>query len=228
LNSLAPAPRHRTPSAMARDSPAREREWQAASAGEQDSRLGCDLSKHRRGHMALGARASDKISKVLDRGLMLADPLLDSLVDGPASAIAEEFDPELLEIAGQPGRQQPLPLIGGNEPRDLLLRPIEAERLAEARVGAGQFELIEMLAGGKSGDSENAVELIEANQQADDVIACAKREQPVAASDGLVADLGPDQPRRCSGDLAHSGLEQRAKLLDAGLSARGAQDIGDV
>ena len=92
------------------------------------------------------------------------DPIVDRPVGIVAAAARQEIDAQLLEIAREAGGQQPLPLVGGNEARDLLLRPVEAERLAEPGVGAGQRELVELLARGERGDAEHAVELVTAGR----------------------------------------------------------------
>ena len=55
----------------------------------------------------------------------------------------KEFEPQLLEIALQTGDQQALPLVGRLEPRDLLLRPVEAERLTKLGIGLGQCLRVE-------------------------------------------------------------------------------------
>ena len=90
-------------------------------------------------------RAADQLAELCDaRGIAL-DPALDRRVGILVAAAREEIDPQLLEVAGQAGGQQPLPLVGGNEARDLLLRPVEPERFAEPDVGAGQGQLVDPL-----------------------------------------------------------------------------------
>ena len=49
-------------------------------------------------------------------------------VDAPSISCrgaGQELDPQLLEIAREAGGEQSLPLVGRDEARDLLLRPIE-------------------------------------------------------------------------------------------------------
>src|SRR6476659_7076846 len=113
------------------------------SAAEQDPRLSGDLGEHRRADMSFGAGTSDQLPELVDPRAMRFDPVLDAGV-GLAPAARQELDPKLLEIAREPGRQQPLPLVGGNEAGDLLLRPVEAKRLAEPRIGSGERELVDL------------------------------------------------------------------------------------
>ena len=143
--------------------------------------------------MALAARASDQPAELVDARLVLDDPMLDSGVDRLAPAAAEEIDAELLEIAGEACGQQPLPLIAGYVARDLLLGPIKSKRFAKARVGASRFKLVDLLARGERSDAEHAVELIEPDENAHDVIACTERDQAIAPGNRLVADLGADE-----------------------------------
>src|SRR5437763_4852933 len=213
---------------MAPDSPDREPGLQRASAAEQNPRLARDLREHRRADMAFAACATDELSELGNGRAMVGDPLLDAAIDVAAPAAAEEFNSQLLEVAREPGGEQPLPLVGGDEAGDLLLRPIEPQRLAEAGVGAGCLELIELLPRRQRGDSEHAVELVEAYQEADDIVACAQRDQPVAACGGFILDLGADELGSGRGNLAHARLEQRAELVDAGLAAAGTKHVGQV
>ena len=75
----------------------------------------------------------------------MLDPSIDALVEITAAAAGQEFDPQLLEIACEAGGEQPLPLVARHEAVDLLLRPIEAERLAETGVGAGDDQLVDLM-----------------------------------------------------------------------------------
>ena len=131
------------------------------SAAEEDARLSGDLREHRRADMALrcgrGATSSRNWSI---RSPCFATHSSTPSIDVLAAAPRQELDPQLLEIAREAGGQQPLPLVGGNEASDLLLRPIEAERFAEPGVGAGRFELVELVARSERGDAEHAVELV--------------------------------------------------------------------
>src|SRR5690349_14477528 len=178
--------------------------------------------------MALAARAADQPAELVDARLVLDHPMLDSGVDRLAAAAAEEVDAELLEIAGEARGQKPLPLIAGDKAGDLLLRPIEPERFAEASVGAGRFELVEVLARGERGDAEDAVELIKANKNPHDVVACTERDQSIAPRDGFVAHLGADELGCRRRDLAHAGLEQSAELVDPRLASARAEHVGDM
>src|SRR5260221_11785908 len=189
---------------MAPDNPAREPGLQFASAAEQVPRLAGDLRQHRCADIALAARAPDKLTELVDAVAVAGNPLFDSAIDVATAAPAEELDAQLLEIAREAGRKQPLPLVGGNEAGDLLLRPVEAERFAEPGVGAGRFELVELLARRQRGDPEYAVELVQADEQADDVVAGAERDQPVASSGGFVLHFGADEPCGRRRDLAHA------------------------
>ena len=58
---------------------------------------------------------------------------------------------------------------------------------------------------------EHAVELVQADQAAHDVLARAERDQPVAPRRGFVADFGADELGRRRGNLADAGLEQLAQ-----------------
>jgi len=94
--------------------------------------------------MALAARPGDEVAELVDPVAMFADPLLHSIVDIAAAAAPEKFDPQLLEIPCQPRGKQPLPLVGRHEAGNLLLRPIEAERFAEAGVSTCRLKLVEL------------------------------------------------------------------------------------
>jgi hypothetical protein len=50
----------------------------------------------------------------------------------------EELQPELLEVAREARREQPFPLVPGREAVRRRLRPVEAQRFAELRIGPGQ------------------------------------------------------------------------------------------
>src|SRR6476660_8516923 len=102
-------------------------------AAEKDPRLPRDLREHRRADMSLDTRALNELAELVDPSSLLVDPFLYSRINIFAAAAREELDPQLLEVAGKPGGQQAFPLIGGDETRDLLLRPVEAERLAQPR-----------------------------------------------------------------------------------------------
>src|SRR4051794_37874112 len=93
--------------------------------------------------MAFAARPRDEVPELLDTRMLVLDPLGNTLVDLLAPAVREKLDPQLLEIADKPGRQQALPLVGRNEPHDLLVRPVEAKCLAEPRVGSRCLELVD-------------------------------------------------------------------------------------
>src|SRR6476661_8921829 len=100
-------------------------------AGQQNSRLPRDLREHRRADMAFGAGARDEQSELVDPVLMPGDPFVDLRVELRSAQARQELDAQLLEVAGEAGGEQPLPLVRGHEARDLLLRPVEPERLAE-------------------------------------------------------------------------------------------------
>jgi len=178
--------------------------------------------------MPFAPRAGDELTELLDPRPLLLDPFLDARIEHRAAAARQELDPELLEIARQAGGQQPLPLVGRDEAGDLLLRPVEPERFAEPGVGAGQRQLVDFLAGGERGDSEYSVELVQADQAAHDLVACAERDQAVAASGGFVADFGANELGRGDRNLAHPRLQHRAQLRHANLAAGGAQHVGEV
>ena len=139
------------------------------------------------------------------RGACCSIQLVDRTVRIVTAAPRQELDAQLLEIARQAGGQQPLPLVGGDEARDLLLRPVEAERLAEPGVGASHRELVDLAARGERGNPEHAVELVQADEPADDVLACAERDQSVAPGGGFVAHLRADQLGRGSRILRTPG-----------------------
>src|SRR5438105_4544089 len=67
-----------------------------------------------------------------------------------------------------------------------------------------------------------------AHKLADDVVTRAERDQPIAPGSRFVLDLSPDELGGCCRDLAHARLEQRAKLVDAGLPAARAKHVGKV
>ena len=157
---------------------------------EQNSSLARDLREHRRADMAFASRARDQLAELLDARPLPLDPVVDRAVELGAAAARQEIDPKLFEVAREAGGQQPLPLIGGNEARDLLLRPVEAERFAKPGISARDGELVDLAARGERGDAEHAVELVEAHQAADDVLARAERDQAVAPGGGLVANFG--------------------------------------
>ena len=125
--------------------------------------------------MPLAAGTADELAELGDAVTMLADPPFDAVVDVPAAAAAEELDAQLLEVAGKAGSQQPLPLVRRNEASELLLRPIEAQRLAEPSIRARSLQFVELLARLERGDAEHAVKLVEAHQQAHDILAGAER-----------------------------------------------------
>src|SRR4051794_16022545 len=197
-------------------------------AAEQDPRLPGNLREHWRAHMAFCASASDKLPELIDAGLIIADPVLDGDVGVFGAAARQKVDPELLEIARETGGQQTLPLIGGHEPRYLLLCPVEAECFAEARVSSRYGKLVDSLAGRKRRNREHSVELEKAHEPANDVVARAERDQTITTGRRFVANLGADQLRRCCGDLAHAGLEQLAQNLDACLATACADDVRQV
>ena len=94
-------------------------------------------------------------------------------------------------------------LIGRHEARDLLLRPVEPERFAEPGVGAGQRQLVELLARAERGDAEHAVELVQPDQPVGRSPCSAPSPiEPLAARRGFVADFGADQAWRRGRDLA--------------------------
>src|SRR6478609_6153672 len=117
------------------------------SASQQNARLTRDLREHGRAHMRLRPGARDELAELIDAALILLDPLPDAIVD-VATTVREELDPKLLEIARETRGKQAFPVIGRDEAGHLLLRPIQAERLAEQRIGLGCLQLIEALARG--------------------------------------------------------------------------------
>src|SRR6185437_16165994 len=143
--------------------------------------------------MALAACAGDELPELVDTGAMLLDIAVDAIVEVASAAAREEVDPQLFEIARETGGEQPLPLVGGNEPSDLLLRPVEAERFAETRVGAGDRKLVELVAGGQRRNAEHPVEVVRPHQAANDLLAGAEREQAIAPRGGFVAHLLADE-----------------------------------
>src|SRR6266699_227587 len=97
---------------------------------------------------------------------------------------AAEQDPRLARNLGEHRRADmafgpgaPDELAELVDPRALLLNPLLDALIDEARVGPGHFKLVEPLASGERGDPEHSVELEEAHQQVDDVVARAKRNQ---------------------------------------------------
>ena len=88
--------------------------------------------------MAFRASSRDQLTELVDAGALLLNPFVDRLGWVLVANPRQELDPKLLEIARQARGEESLPLIGGNEAGDLLLCPVEAERLAQPRVGAGQ------------------------------------------------------------------------------------------
>jgi len=178
--------------------------------------------------MTLAASARDQLAELGDSRGMFRDPILDAAVDVGTAAAREELNAELLEIPRKAGREQPLPLVGGNETRNLLLRPVEAERFAEPRVGARRFELIELVARSERGDAEHAVQLIKADKPANDVVAGAERDEPVAARSRFIANLRADQSGSSCGDFANAGLKQRAELFNACIATAGTQNVRQV
>src|SRR6185369_16955161 len=109
-------------------------------------------------HLPLGSGAADELAELGDPRLLLGDPLVHGLVGLLAGGAREEFDAQLLEVAGKSGDQQSLPLVARDKAGDLLLRPVESERLAKTRVGASESQLLDLAMLGKSGDSEDAVQ----------------------------------------------------------------------
>ena len=89
------------------------------------------------------------------RGPCAVDPDIDRRERVVALAALEEIEPQLLEIAGEAGGEQPLPLVARLEAVGRVLRPVEAERLAELGVGAGQLDLVDadLAAQGRRGRS---------------------------------------------------------------------------
>src|SRR5688572_25700138 len=113
------------PNPTPRDSRAREPGKRRALSSEQYSRLAGDLRQHRRADRGRDPRAADQLAELRRaRGIAL-DPFLDRRFRILVATARQELDPQLLEVAGQAGAQQPLPLVGGNEAPDLALRPIE-------------------------------------------------------------------------------------------------------
>src|SRR4051812_11310785 len=111
-------------------------------AGEENPCLARDLGKHRRTHMAFGARTRDEHAELIEARTLPLDPLVDRPVRLLVAHPGQKLDPELLEVASTAGRLQPLPLMGGAEARDLLLRPVEGHGLAKAGVATGQSQFI--------------------------------------------------------------------------------------
>ena len=64
---------------------------------------------------------------------------------------AEEIDPQLLEIPLEASDQHPLPRIGRDIARNLLLSPVEPKDLADVRIGFGQLKLVDLLSRRQSG-----------------------------------------------------------------------------
>src|SRR6185369_9568050 len=127
-------------------------------------------------HLPLGPGAADELAELGDPRLLLGDPLVHGLVGLFAGGAREEFDAQLLEVTGKSGDQQPLPLVARNKPGDLLLRPVESERLAKTSVGASEGQFLDLAMLGECGDPEDAVQLVEANEPANDLLARTKRD----------------------------------------------------
>src|SRR5690606_914757 len=122
------------------------------------------------------------------------------------------------EVADQSGREQPLPIVGRGVAGNLLLSPVNTQHFAESGIGTGDRQLVDVLARTKSGNSENAVELVKPDQAVDDRLGGSKFNHPRAAGRGLAADLGPDQSLGLGSDLLEAGMQHLADLRDAGLS----------
>src|SRR4051794_30898597 len=177
--------------------------------------------------MPLPASAVDQVSELIDACRLPFDEIVDRFIRMAAHA-REELNTQLLEIARKTCRQQTLPLVGGHKAGNLLLRPIQPKCLAEARVSARQRKFVDLLVRRESGNAEYAVQLVQAYETVNDVLACSKRDQPVAARRRFIADFGTDQLRRRCRDLADAGLEQLAKLRYARIARCRADDVGDV
>src|SRR6185312_4900021 len=143
----------------------------------EDPRLSCDLGEHRCADMALAACAGDELPELVDTGAMLLDIAVDAIVEVASAAARQEVDSQLLEVTRQPGGKQPFPLVRGHEAGDLLLGPVEAERLAEPRVSAGDRKLVELVPRRQRRNAKHAVELVKPDESANDFLAGAEREQ---------------------------------------------------
>src|SRR5207237_1874919 len=119
-------------------------------------------------------------AELVDAGGIPFDPFLDAFINS-AAAMRKELKAQLLEIARKACSQQALPMVGRNEAGDLLLGPIKSECFAETRVGLRRFQFVEALARGKRGYPEHTVQLVQADQVTHDIVACAQRDQSVAA-----------------------------------------------
>src|SRR5207253_1517496 len=99
-----------------------------------------------------GSGAVDQAAELLDSWALAGDPLLDGGLGIALAAPLDEVEAELLEVAGQAGGEQPLPLVAGREAGRRALRPVERESLAEPRIGVGQGDLVDSEALAVSGD----------------------------------------------------------------------------
>ena len=98
-------------------------------------------------------------------------------------------------------------MVGRNEARHLLLRPIETQRLAELSISSGQRKLVHLASRGERRNSEHSVELVQTDQPADDILTCPQCDEPVAPGGRFVADFRTDEFGRCGRNLANARLE---------------------
>src|SRR5690348_5121474 len=147
-------------------------------AAEEYAGLSRDLREHRCAHMALASGPRDKLAELLDAPVILADPLLDSIVDIAPSAAPEELDAQLFEVAGKAGREQSFPLVRRDEAGNLLLGPVESERFTQTGVSPGCLELVEFVVRRERCHSEHSVELVQPDEAPHDIVARTKRDQP--------------------------------------------------
>ncbi len=87
----------------------------------------------------------------------------------------------------RPAASKPLPIVRRHVARDLLLRPVDPEHLAEPGIGAGDGQLVEFLAGAERGNPEHAIQFVEPDQPVDDLLAGAERVELRTPGGGLAA-----------------------------------------
>ena len=94
---------------------------------QQHPGLGGDLGEHGGGGDRRVADAFDDPAELLHPGALRGDPLVDRLGRLAPALPVEEVEAELLEVAGEAGGQQPLPLVARLEVVRRTLRPIESQ-----------------------------------------------------------------------------------------------------
>jgi hypothetical protein len=134
----------------------------------------------------------------------------------------------LLEVAGEAGGEQPFPLVARLEIVGGVLRPVEAERLAQLGVGAGQLNLVDFLLLAQHGEPDRAVQLEQAHDLVGNAGGGLHLVQLGAQAACLGARLRPEQVVDHRFELGEAGRQEVDQLAGRQIGRGAAEQVRDV